>query len=534
VARAVVIALAALTSVALAGAALAGGAGARADMTLRVNISETDIQHLDPALDYEFYGWSLIRTACVTLMSYPDEAGAAGTKLIPEGAVAFPRVSKDGRTYTFRIRKGFRFNTGEPMTAESFARAFERALHPKMASAGGYFMGDLVGASAVLAGKAKRPAGIVVRGDTLTIKLTAPSADLLARLALTFYCAVPTSLEIDPKGVKLPPMAGPYYFVDRQPGHSVTLARNPNYGGTRPQNWERIQVTVNTSTQTSLLQVRKGDADFDLTGIPPAAASQLEREYGVNQGRYWVHPLLGFNYLALNTARPLLDDVTVRKAISFAIDRQVITNIAGKRAGRPADQIVPPGIPGYRDVSIYPWRSNIERAKALMAGRTGKLKLYVSAGQPYESQAQTIRASLKQIGLDVTVRVFPFTTLVAKVGTISEPYDMVQIGWFADYADPYDFINVLLHGDRISKTNNVNFSQWNDPTFNALMDKAATLRGEARYTAYARLDERIMREAVPIVPFNIPNIREFTSKRIGCYAYSPTLGAMNLTAACLR
>ncbi|MGL6278309.1 MAG: hypothetical protein ACRC50_01980, partial [Gaiella sp.] len=94
--------------------------------TLRVNMSETDVQYLDPALDYDFYGWTVLSATCVRLLSYPDEGGPAGARLVPEGAKAFPRISNGGRTFTFVVRKGYRFNTGEAVTAESYARAVER------------------------------------------------------------------------------------------------------------------------------------------------------------------------------------------------------------------------------------------------------------------------------------------------------------------------------------------------------------------------------------------------------------------------
>ena len=97
----------------MAGAASAAGSGSEATSgVLRVNISNSDVQYLDPQLDYEFYGWTLLFATCVNLMSYPDKGGAAGGRLA-EVARGFPTVSKNGKTYTFRIRKGFRFNTGQ-------------------------------------------------------------------------------------------------------------------------------------------------------------------------------------------------------------------------------------------------------------------------------------------------------------------------------------------------------------------------------------------------------------------------------------
>ena len=103
------------------------------------------------------------------------------------------------------------------MTAGSFARAIERALDKKMASPAASFISDIVGAEAVLAGKRVRPPGVIVKGDTLTLKLKAASADLVSRLAMRFFCAVPEDLPIDPRVCSCHPMAGPYYFAAREP-----------------------------------------------------------------------------------------------------------------------------------------------------------------------------------------------------------------------------------------------------------------------------------------------------------------------------
>ena len=291
-------------------------------------------------------------------------------------------------------------------------------------------------------------------------------------------------------------MAGPYYFAAREPGRSITLRRNPYYGGTRTARVETIQVSVNTSIETSLLQVRKGEADVDIAGLPPQSNADLAREFGINRGRYFVHSALAVNYVALNTTRGMLRQPSVRKALNFAIDRTIVTAAAGFRAGKPTDQIIAPGIPGYRNVSIYPARANVARAKALLAGRTGKLTLYTSQGPPTEEQALIIQGSLERVGIDVTVKNFPFGVLLGRIGNPKEPYDMILIGCSADYADPYDFIDLLLNGSRISPRNNLaNIALLDDPRFNRQMDAAAKLDRRRAVRRLRRLDAGIMRQA---------------------------------------
>ena len=171
------------------------------ERVLRLNVSTTDIKYLDPALNYDFYGWRLESATCAMLLGYPDKVGPANARLYAEVSRGFPKVTDGGKRYTFTIRKGFRFSDGTPVTAGSYARAIERGLSPKMQSSAASFLGDVVGAGKVMVGKATRPSGVTVSGDTLVIRLTKPAPDFLNRIAMPFFCAVPENLPIEPDGI---------------------------------------------------------------------------------------------------------------------------------------------------------------------------------------------------------------------------------------------------------------------------------------------------------------------------------------------
>lgn len=500
----------------------------------RVNVSTTQLSYVDPALSYDYIGWQILQATCVKLLNYPDLSGPAGTRLRPEAAAAMPRVSGNGRTFTFRVRPGYRFNTGAPVTAASFVRAIERALSPRMQSPAASFVGDIVGAQAFTKGTAKRLAGVQVRGDELTIRLSQPAPDFVSRISMQFFCAVPPDLPLDSRGVRTPPMAGPYYVASFDPRSSVLLRRNPNYAGPRRPHVDEIRYTLGADINTSFLQVKRGEADYDAGGLPPSAHTELTRSFGINRGRYFVYPANTIQYISLNTSRPLFRDVSLRKAVNFAIDRQGLLRLQGLNAGTPTDQLLPPNIPGFRDVKVYPFSPDLERARALMRGRTGKAVLYVGNDPAAKSSAILIQANLKRIGLDVEIKSYTFATQITKAGTRGEPFDMHLIGWFADYPDPYDFVNVLLHGRSIGPENNVNTSYWDDPRYNAKMDAAARLRGDARYRAYARLDADITRNAAPMVVLYNQNVREFVSERVTGYSYSTALGSLNLVRIRVR
>ena len=482
--RRTVSALSLLVGLALLASAFLAAPAARTatrEKVLRLNVNSTDITYLDPALNYDFYGWRLESATCAMLLGYPDKPGRASARLYPEVARGFPKVSDGGKTYTFTLRSGFRFSDGSPVTAASYARAIERALSPKMESPAVSFLSDVVGADKVQAGKATRPSGVTAKGNILVVRLTKVAPDFMSRIAMPFFCAVPPDLPIDAKGVNTPPGAGPYYVSSKIKGTQIVLRKNPYYGGTRRQNWDVIRVTVEMGEQASYLQVRKGEADLDLYSLPTAAHTQLTKEFGINKGRYFVHPSNSIAYFALNTSRGLFKDAKARRAVAYAVDRPAITHLAGLNAGTPNEQILPPGIPGYRDADIYPLgRPNIAKAKALLAGSTGKVLMYTTNDQLGINTGQLVQANLKAIGLDVEVKPFTFAVLIDKAGTRGDPVDITSIGWFADYPDPYDFINILLYGRTIAAKNNVNLSYFDQPAYQRQMDTAARLAGDCR------------------------------------------------------
>ncbi len=152
---------------------------------------------MDPARANTQASWSLLDLTCARLMTYSDRAGPRGFSLVPEVAAAPPRVSRDGKTYTFSLRRGFRFSDGKPVDARAFARAINRTLAPGLKSLGTRYMEDIVGARAVEAGKAATAEGVVAGGYRLVIRLERPVGDFAARTSMPFFCAVPPNLPAD-------------------------------------------------------------------------------------------------------------------------------------------------------------------------------------------------------------------------------------------------------------------------------------------------------------------------------------------------
>ncbi len=356
--RRTVSALSLLVGLALLASAFLAAPAARTatdEKVLRLNVNSTDITYLDPALNYDFYGWRLESATCAMLLGYPDKRDGPARASTRRLHAASRRISDGGKTYTFTLRSGFRFSDGSPVTAASYASAIERALSPKMESPAVSFLSDVVGADKVQAGKATRPSGVTARATS-----SRPPHEDRPGLHVAHRHAIPlrgpADLPIDAKGVNTPPGAGPYYVSSKNKGTQIVLRKNPYYGGTRRQNWDVIRVTVEMGEQASYLQVRKGEADLDLYSLPTAAHTQLTKEFGINKGRYFVHPSNSIAYFALNTSRGHLQEC--ERAPRGRVRRRParLPHLAGLNAGTPNEQILPPGIPGYRDAEHLPAR----------------------------------------------------------------------------------------------------------------------------------------------------------------------------------
>jgi peptide/nickel transport system substrate-binding protein len=522
-------------------AVFTGGAAARSAKsgsqggTLNVDLS-TDVDYTDPALDYLSTGWEIEYATCLKLMNYPDANGAKGSQLVPEAAAGFPKVTNNGKTYDFTVKAGFtKFSNGQPVTAANFKAAFDRDADPKMQSPAVPFFSDVVGAD-------KSPvSGVRVRGDHLIITLVKPAPDFLARVAMPFFCAVPTNLAHDPNGVLDPPSAGPYYIADRVPNKSITIKRNPYYKGKRPHNVSEIVYTIGNSLDATYLRVQQGATDYAAGGIPPSSYAEAAQKYGVNKGQFWVKPQLGVAYFAFNHDRPLFkgpQGTDLAKAINYAIDRKALLAQGGYLAGKRTDQILPPGIAGFRDANLYPLKGpDIVTAKKWLAKSGVKpgttLQFYTSNRGAAPLQAQILQYNLKQLGLDVNTQLFARAVQIEKEGTRGEPFDITSEGWIADYADPYDFINVLLCGCNIHDSNNNNVAYYDNPTFNKQMEAAALMSGARRYSTYGNLDVKMMSVDPPWAARNNFNDRILVSKRVGCFTYNSTY-SVDLAALCLK
>jgi ABC-type oligopeptide transport system substrate-binding subunit len=521
-----------------AGAAPQAGGGPSADVrkggTLRL-ARFSDVDFVDPALAYSSWSWPFGYATCAKLFNYPDEAGAEGARLVPEVVDRYT-VSRDGRTYTFTLKRTFRFHTGARVTAQSFADAFNRDAQPKLRSPATAYMREIVGAAAVIDGKAQSISGVrVLSRYRLQIRLTRPLGDFTARLTMPFFCPILPDTPADPSGMDTPPGSGPYYVAERIPNQRIVIERNPFYRGNRSANVEQVIFTVGVPQTECLRAVEEDRIDHCLVlGIPPSAYRAVAERYGINRpgGQFFVGPGLTTWFLAFNHDRPAFRGpgrIPLEKAINFAIDRPAMARAFGHLAGKRTDQILPPAL--ARAESIYPLGGADPATARKWLARAGpqarELVLYANSGPAGVTVTQVLVFNLKQIGIDVEVKYFDTFTLTERAARPGEPYDIIELGWAADYPDGAAFFVPLLgRGAQIG-------IHLDDARLGKRIDAASRLTGEARRRAWADLDVELMRNDPPWVPYVHTQSRVFVSRSTGCVLIHPVYG-FDIAAACKK
>ena len=504
--------------------------------------TDDEIDFLDPALAYSPISVGILHPGCAKLLAYPSEPGAAGTRAVPELAAALPVLSDGGRTYTFTLRRGYRFSppSGEPVTARSMKYTIERSLNPRMHSPALAHMRDLVGGRAYAEGRARHISGVIAREDTLTLRLTHPVSNLEDHLAQPFFCAVPLGTPIDPEGLDMIPSAGPYYVATNVPGQEVVLRRNPGYAGSRPSRPDEIQITLSAGSKQTLARVEAGAVDYTPIIESPAVARRLNARYGAGSAsakagrqRYFVKPMPELDMLIFNTSRGPFRSARLRRAVNYAIDRRTLARegLWNGLPARPTDQYLPPTLRGFSDTRIYPWRPDLARARQLAGHRHRTAVLYTS-GFPYHVRfAEIVKANLRAIGMDVEVKNFGESHWV-RIGRRGEPFDMAVGGWYADFPHPFDFLR-LLDGRTIRANTNDDTAYFNDPAYNRRLDAATALPSPARENALGRLAVDVARTEAPWAAVANDRTHDFFSDRIGCQRWNAGFG-LDLGSLCIR
>lgn len=498
---------------------------------------------LDPQVSWSNYRLNVIYDTYVPLLTYRHAGGRAGSEVIPGLARNLPRITDHGRTYTLRLRRGLRYSDGEPVRASDFKFTVERLFRvdpygPR------YFYDDIVGAERFERTRRGGIPGIVTddRSGRIVAHLVRPERSFSRKLAMMFVAPVPPGTPIRDQSFDPPPATGPY-VITHSTRSGWTYERNPEWRSVdhrlMPQipsgHLDTIKVKVVHGVEKAIREVEQGKLDWVSETLSGPDCVSLRRRF---PSRLRLEPTLSTEYFWLNTSRPPFDDVRVRRAVNYAVDRAVFNRLAGGQMS-PTEQILPPDLPGYRKASLYP--HDMAKARRLIAAadplaRRITLLTYGDPGElvPIEDTIY-FAAVLGELGFTVRLKIVKPEHYFALIESPEQARLGAGLGgYFANYPNPDDFFRETL-GSRPTRSFNKNFSWFFVPSLRQEIDRLEARPGpkmpEGRYAA---LDRTYMRLA-PLVPIGNISVPLFVSRRIdlGKVVSNPSFG-VDLTSLRLR
>jgi peptide/nickel transport system substrate-binding protein len=520
----------ALLALALA-ASSCGGSGEQ-QRTLRATFTAFP-DSLDPALAFSAEAWTALQNTYIPLLTYAHADGAAGTRLIPGLARALPRVSDGGRTYRLRLREGLRYSDGAPVRASDFARSIERLF--LLNSPGSPFYTDIVGAERFAASKRGGIRGIEAndRSGAITIHLTRPRGTFANELAMLFAAPLPAGTAAEDLTARPPPATGPYAITESRPGRGWEYERNPQWADANAAAMPRlpgghvgrIEVTVLSNPSTEVNDVEQGRFEWMKNPPPPERLAEVRRKYAGTQFRE--EPTISTFYFWMNTQKPPFDDVRVRRAVNYALDPAALQRIyAGTM--RATQQILPPGMPGYRRYELYP--HDPARARALIAAADPAdrdVTVWTNGGASNDEAGEYFADLLTGLGFQVKLKVIGIANYFTVIGNRLTPdLDAGWANWLEDYPHPNDYFQPQLSGESIAPNGNTNWAQMNVPALNARITRLGSEQlGRRQEGEYAELDKTFMRRA-PWAPFGNLTLTTFVSSAIDLdkVIFSPIFG----------
>ncbi|MGH2938387.1 MAG: ABC transporter substrate-binding protein, partial [Solirubrobacterales bacterium] len=489
--------------------------------------------YLDPALSHTLEGWTATYDTYIPLLTYAHENGQASGRVIPGLAEALPKVSDGGKTYELTLRKGLKYSNGGPVVASDFTHSLERAFI--LNSGGSPFYEGIVGAAKFLKTKQGGIPGVETDDKTgkITIHLENPDGSFESELALPYVALLPAKTPNEDLTAEPPPATGPYVISSVKVGSNWEYERNPQWAKNNEKlmpeipsgHVDKIKIQVLRNPQTEVNYIESGKLDWMGNEVPPDRYQDVKSKYEGSQFR--IEPTFSNYFFWMNTTQAPFDDVKVRQAVNYAIDPRALERIYSGRL-EAGQQILPPGMPGYKKLNLYP--HDLKKAKELIAEANPSDKdivVWTNSESPSDDAGTYYQGVLKELGFNAELKILSPDNYFTVITNSSTPeLDTGWANWFLEYPSPNGFFQPLLSEESIAPTNGTNLPRFADPT---LSKKIAELGeepvGPQQEAEYAQLDKEFMEEA-PLAPYGTSTAATFVSSAINLdnVVFSPSFG----------
>lgn len=458
------------------------------------------------------------------------EFGRGSTKLVPALAESW-QVSRDGRTYTFKLRKGVKFHTTEffkptrEFSADDVAFTWDRMrlkTHPFHAVSGGsYKYFESTGVAANLANVEK------VDPYTIRITLKSPDATFLATIATQWASILsgeygeallkkgtPEKLDQEPVGT------GPFVFKRYSKDTTIRFTAHPDYWeGKAPL--DQLVFTITPDPSVRFQKLRTGECQFialpspnDLPAMKGDPSLQVMELSGLNVG-----------YVAMNTEKKPFNDIRVRQAMNHAINKKAMIGAIYLGNAVTAKNPIPPTIWSYNQKTVE-YDYSVEKARKLLkeagVAEGTEIEMWtLPVSRPYNpngrKMGEMIQSDLAKVGLKVKLLTFDWPTYLAK--TSKGEHQMAQMGWTGDNGDPDNFLNVLLGCGSVTGGNNL--ARWCDKKFDSLVQKARLVTDLKQRSRLYEDAQSVFRDQAPWIPVAHATVYRAMSRKVAGYRMDP-------------
>jgi oligopeptide transport system substrate-binding protein len=483
----------------------------------------TDPTTLDPALTADSTSYDIVMEIFSGLVRLNDDPNQP---IVNDLAESFT-LSEDGTLYKFKLRENAMFSNGTPVTAEDFKWSWERAAAPETGSTVvKEFLGDIVGINDVIDGNATSADGITVVDDhTLEVKIDAPKPYFIAKLTYpTTFVVSRNNIESGGENwTDAPVGTGPFVLKSYEIGVSMILARNENYWGDKAL-LDEVQFNLAGGSAMAMYE----NDEIDVSGIPFAAFERVTNPTDpISQEVVDVPPEFFTSYIGFNVEMPPFDDGHFRRALNYAIDKQLIAEAVLQARVTPADGPIPQGFIGFNP-DLEPLGFDEEKAiEELKASKYAnpetrpRIVFTVSGtgGSPPVWLQAVADMWDRTLGVKIEFQEVEWATFLQEIDNYR--LQMFALAWSPDYPDPHTFVDVLFRSDSA-----INQTHYANDEVDALLDKATTEQDPVRRVQLYQQAEQIIVDEAPWVPMwwgaagkilVKPNVNGFSISPLGGY-----------------
>ncbi|MFQ5814356.1 MAG: ABC transporter substrate-binding protein [Anaerolineae bacterium] len=445
---------------------------------------------LDPARINDIYARTIAQQIYDGLVQYDESLG-----IRPAIARSW-KSSRDGRIWTFFLRKGVKFHNGREVTAQDFVYSFSRLLDPKLQSAAAQFFLRIEGAREFAEGRAKTVRGLqALDRYTLQIRLSDASSPFVPLLAIGYAKVVPKeAIESRTQPFDLQPVGtGPFKLVHRDGNNLIVLEANPDYFGGRPY-LHRIEYKIFPAEVHEEVFLRFERGELEDSPVPAKVRSSLLKN---TRYQFVRRPIMGIRFLAFNTSQKPLNDLRLRRAMNYAVDREWIAKEIYQGKYNPAGSILPPGTYSY-DPNLLPYPYDPEKARRMLAqagypNGKGLPLLTIWSSVKYKEATEELKAItryLAAVGIKAEIR-YNTKWPDFKRNVYAGKLPIFRYSWYGLTPDPENFLYRLFHSQSVD-----NFTRFHNSRIDNLLLKAASEPDPIKgVNLYRQVEREILAEA---------------------------------------